>query len=581
MWRRLRFPHRLGGILLIGFVGRVVYLVGQRSDGWAAAQPILDGWYYYEWAHALAQGTAGPLAGHPGHPGSAFYLAPLYPIVFSLFLRVAGLDLGLILLYYAQTLLTVCSAGVLALAVRRWVGDHAALAAAALLLSYHPLLFFSVRPIGETVAITLLALALWAASGKSVSSLGVAGVLVGMAALARPNLLLVPILWAIAALVGRKWTHAAALALGLAAVVLPVTARNVLVSGHPVPISSNGGLTLYHGNGPDARGHGRHVPGLSGDLRFQRQESTRLASFLEGRELDAVEADRWWAGRAIEVRLADVPGSMGLFLRRAMLTLSNEEMSLDYAPGLDRGLWRYVAPVPLAGILGLAAVALYFGGWRRSGGLTVWLGVLACAATPLVFYVTSRYRLPLVFLLCIPAGAGLSELLAAENGGRRRWIGVAILVAVGAASVFMPTGGLADTSRAQALANRARIARRYQPPTQELVAGAESDLRRALELDPLSRLALDEMYDLLRTSGRVAEFAPYNRYALENDPMSKAERWAALVLEAVAQGDLTRARGVAEQAAADGERLDPSLIEKLRQATVGKEQAAETIGATR
>ncbi len=45
---------------------------------------------------------------------------------------------------------------------------------------------------------------------------------------------------------------------------------------------------------------------------------------------------------------------------------------------------------------------------------------MACAATPLIFYVSSRYRLPFAVLLAVPAGVGLSELLSR----RKRAIGV-------------------------------------------------------------------------------------------------------------------------------------------------------------
>ena len=57
-----------------------------------------------------------------------------------------------------------------------------------------------------------------------------------------------------------------------AAVVAPVSVRNFLVSGEPVLISNNGGVTFYHGNNHRAIGL-YTAPGMSGAIRESR--STR------------------------------------------------------------------------------------------------------------------------------------------------------------------------------------------------------------------------------------------------------------------------------------------------------------------
>lgn len=564
MWDRIRFPQLLAGILLLGFLARLVYVLRQAAFDPTFALPILDGAYYMEWARALASGHAGPLAGHPHETAGAFYLAPLYPLALSLWLRAFG-D-GPWLLHYAQEILMLGAAAALGLAGRRLAGEGAGLAAALLVLTYHPLLFFAARPLGEALAIALLAAALLCETrAESATAAGAAGWLAGLACLARPNLLLVPLAWGARRALARDAKGTALLAAGLVVALSPVAARNFSASGHPVLVSSNGGLTFYHGNREGARGIGSFAAGLSGRLSEQRREATRIAEFYEGREMDPVQADHWWGVRALADRAAAPLDSVALLARRAVLTMSNAEISLDYAPQLDTNPWRRLAPLPFAAIFGLAAAGVYLRGWRGTGGAALWCALAACAVTPLAFYVTSRYRLPLAFLLCLPAGAGCAGLLAAATPAARRRKALVLAAVAAAASVLAPTGGLADVGQAAALANRARAWQR-----QGMLKFAEQDCKRALALDPDSVPALDALAAIVAPSRRETEFDPYYRRALEAHPATPGERWTAVVLSHVATGEVGLAWRAADQARREGAELDPELLDRLRLALQGE-----------
>jgi hypothetical protein len=81
-----------------------------------------------------------------------------------------------------------------------------------------------------------------------------AGIVLGYAALTRPfALLLLPAF--LAAVLWSQWrrrswllTPAAALVVSFFSVILPWTARNYRLFGHPVPIANNGGSAFYGGN---------------------------------------------------------------------------------------------------------------------------------------------------------------------------------------------------------------------------------------------------------------------------------------------------------------------------------------------
>ena len=74
--------------------------------------------------------------------------------------------------------------------------------------------------------------------------------------------------------------QSSALAAAAAAAVAPVTVRNVVVGGELALISVNGGVTFAMGNSRasfHAGGGMGRLPGISGDIRVQREESRRAA----------------------------------------------------------------------------------------------------------------------------------------------------------------------------------------------------------------------------------------------------------------------------------------------------------------
>jgi Tfp pilus assembly protein PilF len=590
---RGRFIVALVAVLLAALVVRVGYVLAQPAGDPAFALPILDGAYYLAWAGGLASGSGGP-------PG-AFYLAPLYPYLLAAFLRAFGENFTL--LYLLQHLLMLGAAAALAVAARRAAGDEAGLAAAALFLLYHPSCFFASRPMGESVALLLIATAATAVGGESRADAGWGGLAAGAAALARPNFLLAAVFWVAAELRRRRAARVALLLGGIALAIAPVALRNLSASGHLVLVSSNGGMTLYHGNGPGALGTYTPAQGFSGELSSQRDEATRRASALAGRDFDPVEADRWWGRQAVGTRLHDPVGTVLLFGRRLLLSLDNYEHSVDYAPELDADPWSRAAPVPFAAILGLAAVGAVLAGTKGTGGPPVWGAIAAAAATPLLFYVSSRYRLPLAALLCVPAGVGFVALFDRPARRPRRRLLTAIVGGglLAAVSLSVPFANLRTVEEAAALANRAgsykragdlkaaerevRRALEIDPKSQvawlnlgiileaeRRIKEAKESYREALRLDPTSTAAAENLAGVLILHGEAKEAVGVLRRALEADP-SAAGCWANLVVALVTLNDPAAARSEAARAESAGVALDPSLLD-----LVAKLAAAHTDG---
>jgi tetratricopeptide (TPR) repeat protein len=277
---------------------------------------------------------------------------------------------------------------------------------------------------------------------------------------------------------------------------------------------------------------------------------------------------------------------------KALLLLDDAEHGLDYAPALDQNPLRRTAPVPFAALLGLSAFGLLALGARRSGGTALWSALAACAAAPVLFYASSRYRLPMAALLSVPAGCGVAALLGGSPAGpRRRLAAAAAGAGLAALSLVVPSGDLARAATAGALSNRAvsfknagdlasaerdasravgmapRSARaRFNLGVVLEAAGrlpaAEASYSEALDLDPLSAEAAGNLAGILIRRGAAGEAIPLLERAVAARPSHAACR-TNLVVARMAAGDLAGARDAAAAAARAGVALDAELLRAL------------------
>jgi tetratricopeptide (TPR) repeat protein len=558
---------------------RAVYVFLQPRFDPTFAVPILDGAYYVETARALAAS---------GSTSGVYYMPPLYPWALSMFLRLFG-DAWTVL-FLIQQLAVTASAGSLALVARRAsaepAGDTVGPATAALVLLYHPALFFASHPLGEAPAMLLLAASVAFASREDDRSGFTAGAGLGLTALLRPNFLPLAPLWAAGELARRRARRGALLLAATLLVLLPTLWHNYAAAGRVVPVSANGGVVFWLGNAPGAVGVYTPATGFSGSLETQQREAIAEASARAGKALDAVESDGFWWREGLRARAVDPAGTIGLIARRVLLTLDNAEHGLDYTPAIDANPLRFAAPVPFAVLLGLAAFGAVALGWRRTGGFAVWSSVLVAAGAPLVFYVSSRHRLPVAFLLCVPAGAGVAALRTT-----RRVLPYAVGCGALALSFAIPSADLMRTEKAAGLslvataerkagrlaeaADSARRATELDPHNavawfnRGVIAGARGDdgeaeraYRAALDADPVQPDAAANLARILVNTGRADEAPPALEKALAAWPRHAAG-WTNLVVAYAASGDRARAQEAARRAARAGVALDPGLVKTV------------------
>ena len=397
----------------------------------------LDGAFYRDAALAIASGE--------GREARPYLLSPLYPYLLAPF--VSGGVLNEVAVRVAQSLLGVGSALLTAALAGRLAGRPAAWVAGILAATFGPMVHFEaqVALAGPQAFFLLLALWLWLRDedgGRGVWLLGLAGLAFGVGAAIRPTVLAVGATVALAeplfALYERTAVRpalrrSAAIALGMFLVIAPFTVRNAWVGGEPVLLSAAGGMNLWIGNHADASGLYQPPPGYDFDYEPMARD---IAERESGRSLSHGEASSWWSQRALGDIVGDPVRWLGLMARKTLLLLHPVEI-----PNLGVGyedfeedfptLWKPIDARVILLVALLTPMLLEPGAQRRRAA-RLWWAVLAYAAAVGLFFVTGRYRLPVLPAAIALAAAGSVGVfrLARRSEWKGRLLAAAPLLAI-------------------------------------------------------------------------------------------------------------------------------------------------------
>lgn len=438
-------------IVLVALVPRLIYLF--QIHAWPFFHyPILDSRTQWKWAGILTQshgiGNTEVLAKAPLY---AYYLA-LCRWLFR------GEETGLFAAHLLQ-LLTGVATCVLTYRLGRAVfGAAVGLIAGLCLALYSPAIYRDGQLLDTslatalTAAFTLLFLHALTQPRKGRAWLK-AGLVLGLLGLTRPNLLLLGavsvalmLLWLRKEIGGGKLSRAVAIfAAGVILPILPIIGRNYLVTGGFVPISSTGGINFYTGNNPSSDGYSPIPSGIAWERTwYQAMEAGRMTVRAQ---------DAYWREKALHFWRRQPGKGLALLGRKAILYWIAYEIPNNISYEWGRAHSSVLRAVPLTfaivGPLGLAGIVL--GGWRSRRAWVLALFVLAQMVAVALFFVTGRYRMPALPLLCVFAGFALTEawrLIRARRFGAVA--GVVLVLAVSAAFVNSDWYGL----RRQRAANR-------------------------------------------------------------------------------------------------------------------------------
>lgn len=533
------------------------------SRDWRINDPVMDGLHYLTTATRLSQGA--------GWPPGPHFMTPFYPFVLSLVFRLASP--GVPTVQGFQIILGLCTLLLLFRAARRDLGTAAAWILAGLFVLCAPILEVESEVLTEGLLLFLAAAALylWPAGRRPSWRELLFGLVCGCLTIGRGVFLLLPaaavlhLAWA-----GRneppKWqagTRSAALiAAGVLIALLPVAVRQTRTTGHLTFLTLNGGMNLYIGNNPVARGIFSAPPEIDLENDFT---AARSASFLAGRALSLRESSAFWTARALAF-MRDQPGRfLWLAGRKALLFLSPREIPQLEDFQLQRAAWTplRIAFVDFAWILPLAALGLAAVLWpggplrgrsdrlpngpgHRPPRLAPWLILIGAGwISTILFFATGRYRIP--FLAGFLGVAALGAQAAWEMIRVRRLHLVAAVLPVAVAVQWALPGYPIDQARAHDAFQHGGYLLRHGEP-----AAALESYREGTRLAPQDGACWHGAGVALVRLGRMQEAAQAYEQACRWLPTSAASHYD---LGAVygRMGDDARATGELQEAV----RLDP------------------------
>lgn len=422
------------GIVAFALGLRLIYVFQVRSSPYFDV-PILDAAYHDEWARAMLAGRS--------FIDTAYFRAPLYPAFLA---AMYGLSGGSFLFpRIVQAVLGSLTCGIAFLLGRDAFGRRVGIVSGIAAATYWILLYFDAElliPVLITfLDTTLVWLLLRAHRRPSAGRWLVCGLILGLSAIARPNILLLApavVAWMLV-VQWRRWKPFAVYGFcwfaGCVIPIVPITVRNYVVGDDPVLIASQGGVNFFIGNNPQSDGMSAIVPGLPTEWWQGYHAAIDRAEQAFGRALRPSEVSRYYYEQA-GVFWRDQPlAAIRLTLRKLALfwgageIINNTDIHLitdHYAPVvriLPLGFW-------IVGPLGLAGLILGLGRPREL--FPLWSFVTVYMVSVVMFFVTARFRVPILPVLIVLASHAVFWSAGAVR--QRRWLplgGVVAAVLVG------------------------------------------------------------------------------------------------------------------------------------------------------
>ncbi len=403
-------------IFILAFGIRLIYLLGIRRLP-LFEFPSEDALYNLDWAKEIVSGKLWAKA--------PFFRAPLYPFFLSFLIRIFGENLYV--LRIVQMLFGSFSCVLIYLIARKMFNSKVALLSGILACLYAPLIYFNLEFLDTffIIFLDLLLIYLLLFNQKKTSSvkLFLGGVILGLSAITRPNILLFAIfvpLWLI--FYFRKeispkkiFTFILFFAIGVFLVILPVTLVNHFAGKDSVLISWQGGINFYLGNNPQASGYKAVAPGIRTTWYGIYYDGITLAEKSSGKELKLSQTSDFWFKQGFDFVLKEPLVALKLYSKKIALFLGGYEISenpniyffwSDPRNLLRPLLWKKFISFPGGILLPLAwlGILLALNEWKR---LSLVIGfILTYMLSVILFFVNTRFRIPVVpFLLIFSAFA--------------------------------------------------------------------------------------------------------------------------------------------------------------------------------
>jgi 4-amino-4-deoxy-L-arabinose transferase-like glycosyltransferase len=570
-------------VFLVSFAVRLIYLLELHFKSPFSNYLYLDALRYDSWAQSIAFGLQQII--------EPTFRAPFYPIFLAAIYKIFGHDFFFARLMQMLLGSLVCVM-VYFLALKIF-NKRTAIISSLMAALYGPFLYWS----GEILIVTLIVFLDLAAllillrafdKAKNIFWL-LGGVVLGLSAIARPNVLIfVPWIVLLIFLMNRfkevnttrkqQLVYTLSFLVGVLLVISPVTIKNHITTDDFVLISSQGGINFYMGNNPDADGKTPQPPGrvqTRGEfLDDAWMASVVLAEEAAGQTLKPSQVSQFWYREGFKF-ISQKPGEWFKLMSKKLayfwtgVEVTNNEDTYyftRFSKVLRLLMWQKGIAFPFGIICPLALFGIIVSRkqWRRL--LLLYGFIFFYMISVVLFFVCARYRLPVIPVLLIFAGYTLSYWN--DKLRRRQYkvfvysLSVVILIST-LANAGM--GNVTDRNRTRAHlygGQAYEASRNYQSAIDEYESAiklvpdhleanhglgivymkmhqyslAESMFRKTLEIDPYSAPAYFNLGSVLVGQKRYSEALEQYETTLRIDPgYELAATWAAMMYEELNQ----------------------------------------------
>lgn len=419
------------GLLFLGLalIQKIVVAVQLRAHPLTQPGVGLDSGAYADLAHQV-------IGGNWGLGPGLYYVSPLYIYFLAFWMRLTDSYTAVRLI---QTLFGTAAIACIFLTAREWYGRRAAWIAGALAAFTGLFTFYEVLILQTSIDVFLTASALlcltYALTRNDRRWLFAAGLIFGLQTLNRPQIALGIAGMALIMVMARRWRLATVLMLGLFAGIAPSAIRNVIVSHQFSLVSSHGGLNFYIGNRAGATGFYQLIPGITPNIKGQQIDARRVAEKALGRTLSDAETSDYFVDQSLQWMTSHPGDAALLMIRKFGWVFHAQHVALPYSYPFyqyDVPTWlRFyvVGPwllMPL-GLVGLAIAAIE----RRNRQFWMWAAfVPSYAAAVAAFFLSERYRLPLLVPMVVTTAGALDFFWRHTRSRQWQAIGVPLALAV-------------------------------------------------------------------------------------------------------------------------------------------------------
>jgi tetratricopeptide (TPR) repeat protein len=425
------------GIFLFAFLFRLIHIL-QYKDNPFFTTLLGDPSYYDNWAQKIAQGLF--RGAEPDGGELAFFRGPVYALILAAFYWIFGHDVLIPRIF--QAILGAMSCVLVALIARKLFDRKVAILAGFIAALCGSLIYFDGEILVTSLVVffnllVVLLLIGWVKGfensnfdikNSAIKILGI-GLLMGLSAVARPNILLFFAVLLVYLLIrfiksgirGRSVVIVLSIfVFGTSLPILPVTLWNLLAGKDFVIISYQAGVNFYIGNNPHSDGRSAIIPGVGTDW-----DEVSIAERDLGKRLKPSEVDRYWLKKGFQFIRENPKSSSILFIKKFLYFWNGYEIGNNQEtylftkqfPLLNSLIFRIplLANVSLHipfGILGSLGILGIWLAWREKKPIAIpFLFLLSYIFGVILFFVSDRYRLPAVPIVIIFSAYALTRVI--------------------------------------------------------------------------------------------------------------------------------------------------------------------------